>query len=305
VIVGVHGPLVNTYGNEYPHYFRATEHEHADPDQTRGFFWRRLAATLRDPSKFSVIEHVLNHDEWFLSGRREIKVAGRGDLLDFGVSKGKAEELLDLCVGRGATRPVDLILCGHQHRNAEYHVGLDIQNRFSFSTDFYSENPAEYYPSYHITGDDVLHKRDGSRVHVRVQAGADPHAAPAHVRDHPNGETAWDELKVPPFADTLGTSANKAAWWRRWRPIHAQTAALGPIDMNQRRRKPANEVDERRATPFQGFRIGIVRSNTISALHYVRFPDLRANKGVMPWEPTTITVPPGSTHTLEREQVRG
>src|SRR5687768_8134429 len=46
VIVGVHAPPINPSGDEWPHYFRETEHPTADERETLGYLMRR------DPKAF-------------------------------------------------------------------------------------------------------------------------------------------------------------------------------------------------------------------------------------------------------------
>ena len=41
VVVGVHAPPINPSGDEWPHYFRETEHSTADAYETDGYLMRR------------------------------------------------------------------------------------------------------------------------------------------------------------------------------------------------------------------------------------------------------------------------
>jgi len=279
VVVGVHAPLLNAYGSEYPHYLRETEHPTAPRSETVAYLWRRGRIATLTPDKNARL-----HAEWSQTGTPHFKVGGVGDLLDFSVSKGKAEQLLDLCVGRGVGRPVDLVLCGHVHRNVEYRLKANAAKGFRFLTDYYSANPPEYYPSIKVGHDQP--------VHVRVRPGAPFNGQPSMVRDHRGGGlTEFFLLDVPPYAHPLAEAKDKRGWWTTHRPLHIQTAALGQTDHHQRRLKPAEQAEPRRPVSFQGFRVMLMRGDAIAAAHYVTFKELRAHDGSMPWDAKQIVVP--------------
>jgi hypothetical protein len=113
-MIGMHGPIINAEGSEYPHYFRETEHPTANP--------REIAAYME------------RHDEselpgWEAAAGKPYFAQGELDyLLDDGVARlyqeldSQTGRFLRLCLGDDDHRPVDLVLFGHVHRNVEYRV---------------------------------------------------------------------------------------------------------------------------------------------------------------------------------------
>jgi hypothetical protein len=264
VVVGVHGPPLNPSGDEYAHYFRETEHPTADPSEVVGYLRRRDAFAFRHRGVLPIPADVDEvYKSWPRTGTPYFKCGGVGDLLDYGISKGSADEFLRLCAGEGASRPADLVLCGHIHRNVEYRVGLDPDGETLFYMDFYSENPPAYYstvcnmdPQSHPGG-----LRQGDQVHIYVEENARPGVAPVLA------QPGHGRLSVPPYPTPLNSAADPRAWWEERRPLVMQTAALGPMDTNQRADMPN--------ASFQGFRVLSVEENTISKISYVTLAELR------------------------------
>ncbi|HYP41073.1 MAG TPA: metallophosphoesterase [Chloroflexia bacterium] len=264
VVVGVHGPPLNPSGDEYAHYFRETEHPTADPAEVVGYLRRRDAFAFRHRGILPIPADVDEvYETWPRTGTPYFKRGGVGDLLDYGISKGSADEFLCLCAGEGASRPVDLVLCGHIHRNVEYRLQLDSGGEMLYYTDFYSENPPAYYNT--VCNMDVQSNagmlRKGDQIHIEVEENARPGEAvtptqPGHGR-----------LSVPPYATPLNSAADARAWWEERRPLVMQTAPLGPIDTNQRAHMPN--------ASFQGFRVLSVEDNAISKIRYVTLTELR------------------------------
>ncbi|HEX9987447.1 MAG TPA: metallophosphoesterase [Chloroflexia bacterium] len=264
VVVGVHGPPLNPSGDEYAHYFRETEHPTADPEEVIGYLRRRDAFAFRHKGMLPIPADVDEvYKSWPRTGTPYFKRGGVGELLDYGISKGSADEFLCLCAGEGASRPADLVLCGHIHRNVEYRVGLDPDGETLFYMDFYSENPPAYYSTVCNT-DAHSHAgglRKGDQIHIFVEENARPGAAPTPV------QPGHGRLAVPPYATPLNSAADPRAWWEERRPLVMQTAALGPVDTNQRADMPD--------ASFQGFRVLSVEDNTISKISYVTLAELR------------------------------
>jgi hypothetical protein len=264
VVVGVHGPPLNPSGDEYAHYFRETEHPTADPEEVIGYLRRRDAFAFRHRGMLPIPADVDEvYKSWPRTGTPYFKCGGVGDLLDYGISRGSADEFLCLCAGEGATRPVDLVLCGHIHRNVEYRVGLDPDGETIFYMDFYSENPPAYYSTVCNVEVHSQHGvlRKGDQIHIEVEEKAQPGAAPKPA------QSGHGRLAVPPYATPLNSAADPRAWWEQHRPLVMQTAALGPIDTNQRAEVPN--------ASFQGFRVLSVQGNTISKISYVTLAELR------------------------------
>lgn len=266
VVVGVHGPPVNPSGDEYAHYFRETEHPTADPSETVGYLRRRDSLAFRHRGILPIPANVDEvYKSWPRTGTPYFKRGSVGELLDYGISKGNTDEFLRLCAGEGKARAADLVLCGHIHRNVEYRVALDADGELLFHTDFYSENPAVYYST--VCNTDVAGSgyggglRKGDQIHIEVKENAPLRAAPTPL------QRGHSRLDVPPYAIPLNSAHNPHAWWERHRPLIMQTAALGPIDTNQRMAMPN--------VSFQGFRFFSVEDNVISKMHYVTLADLR------------------------------
>jgi hypothetical protein len=146
-----------------------------------------------------------------------------------------------------------------------------------YFTDFYTENPAVYYPTKKGSfraGDD--------RINVVVEPGAAPNGTPQVTAHHDDGDEYT--VSIPPYADALSAADDKAGWWNRHRPLIMETAALGPRSggSNDRsdpgKRKPNHN--------FQGFRVLSVSGPTVSAIRYVEMDELRAKGFRMPWETT-------------------
>ncbi|MDQ3930840.1 MAG: metallophosphoesterase, partial [Chloroflexota bacterium] len=264
VVVGVHGPPLNPSGDEYAHYFRETEHPTADPEEVLGYLRRRDAFAFRHRGMLPIpadVEEV--YKSWPRTGTPYFKRGGVGDLLDYGISKGSADDFLCLCAGEGASRPMDLVLCGHIHRNVEYRVGLDSEGQTLFYIDFYSENPRMYYNTVcnmDIHSEDGV-LRKGDQIHIEVEEGAQLGAVPTPV------QAGHGKLSVPPYATPLESAADPRAWWEEHRPLVMQTAALGPMDTNQRADMPN--------ASFQGFRVISVEDGAISRIRYVILTELR------------------------------
>jgi 3',5'-cyclic AMP phosphodiesterase CpdA len=274
VVVGVHAPPINPSGDEWPHYFRETEHFAADAYETQGYLMRR------DRKAFSPKEHGREavdpsqvYPNWIRTGTPYFKQGGIGDLLDYGIARGSTEAFLEMCVGQGTPRKVDLVLCGHIHSNVEYRLEWDPERRFLFYTDFYTENPQKYYPSLSIL-DPLTGERgpanDTIRLEIYVKEGAQAGALPQRMQE------GYARLEVPPYGDTLNASSDAHAWWDAHRPLVMQTASLGSMDRNQREELPSPS--------FQGFRVITVENDVITKMYYVTLGELRKNHYIMPWE---------------------
>ncbi len=280
VIVGVHAPPLNPSGSEYGYYLRETAHPHLDESR------QEIASYLFRRSKIAASSAtaavVSNFKDWIRSGTTHFKNGGVDDLLDWGISKGKTLEFLNLCVKKNNQQPVDLVLFGHVHKQVAFRLGWDpTRNELLYFNDFYTEVPEQYYPSY----DYGLSSRDERPIHLRVRRGARLNATPVEARDARTG-TMYRRLDVPPYPTPLNDAPDPKGWWEAHRPLMLQTASVGPIDKNQR---IDPDDPEKPSIAFQGFRVISVQDNTISKIRHVRLADLRRNNFVMPWEVTTRT----------------
>lgn len=306
VVVAMHAPPINVEGNEYAHYFRETERSTTDPhlkqaigQEVTGFLYRHAQADFfhsvtmmkgsgRSGFRIERVNPSTVHADWVRNGASFFKQGDISDLLDDGVSRGPTTELLTICAGNGSTRPVDLVLFGHVHRNVEFRMGLDPSTRtFQFFHDYYSENPAEYYPSKVIVRDDF---ETSQQIRVFVDAPVEP--SPVRVRDDAFGaafrypftpEEEW-RLGVPRNAQTLNEAVDVGTWWDAHRPLLLQTAALGPIDQSQRLDRSKSQPPRPNPT-FRGFRFISVENNAMTKIRYVRLPELQSRNFRLDWEP--------------------
>ena len=270
----MHAPPINPSGDEWPHYFRETEHSTADAYETQGYLMRRdRKAFLPKERQREPVDPSQVYPDWIRTGTPYFKQGGIGDLLDYGIARGSTEAFLEMCVGQGTPRKVDLVLCGHIHSNVEYRLEWDPERRFLFYTDFYTENPDTYYPSLSCLDPETGERgpaNDTIRLQIYVKEGARAGAMPQLIQE------GYARLEVPPYSDPLNSSEDPRAWWDSHRPLVMQTASLGSMDRNQREQLPSPS--------FQGFRVITVENDAITKMHYVTLRELRKNDYIMPWE---------------------
>jgi hypothetical protein len=151
-MVGLHAPLFNMQNSEYPYFLRETQRP-AQPGQVHAFLARQDKKPVSAKLKLTVEEQVeARHPHWF-AGEHDfrrptfVKRVDSQDLLEFGVSRGRAEELMRLLAGVGSRRPGDVVLAGHTHRHNEFTVRTIAPGEIAYFMDFYTQNPARYYPT--------------------------------------------------------------------------------------------------------------------------------------------------------------
>jgi LGFP repeat/Calcineurin-like phosphoesterase len=318
VIVGMHVPPFSPVSSEYPYYLRESMHPSVDSKLTKAYLDRNQFKT----------------DGWSLTGTPYFKTGeiGNGHGLDNGVISEYGMDFIRLLAGVGATRPVDLFLCGHHHDRTEYRVhwdGSDVQ----YFMDFYMESPTTYYGTNNdfdlSTSAGTVAK--GARLAIKIDRAAPKTGSVSGEVVH---QGALSEIRgtvsCPPYPSTLEDSSDPKQWWLDHRPIIAQTAALGPIDPRQRfdpsweirytfgnsilqpitidvesktQPKPKVEVGETATVrqlmtthpdpTFNGFRLVQVKNNVIDKVRYITLAELRAANFVLPWE-SRLAVAPGA-----------
>jgi predicted MPP superfamily phosphohydrolase len=250
VIVGMHAPPVNTAGNEYPCFFRETLRPHAQRKDIEMFLNRQarwVGKAAGSPTAFP--------PGWLEDSVAYFK---KGSIkgLDFGIARGQITKFLGLCVGRRG-RPIDLVLCGHTHRNVEYRIKRRGASQYLFFMDFYTENPRYYY---------VTHATNGNLC-VEVDASAGVAEQPVRIRDARKPWKSFLQLRTPPYPDPLSESLRRNSWWERHRPLIVQTSSVGPTDAWQREQAARTGSTVRKPEPtFRGFRVIRVRENVIHAI---------------------------------------
>lgn len=260
VIVGIHAPPLNLAGNEYPYYFRET----LQPARSRGLvldFHNRQAKWTGAIRQFGGMVTQIPKG-WADLTKPHFKKGGLKGI-DVGVSKGKIRDFLDLCLGIGATRKVDLVLSGHVHKNVEFRLGKSGKD-YLFFTDFYSAAPKRYYPTKIMAG----------AIHIDVAESAPVRGQPRTVNNHSSAFNAksWRKLATPPYRDPLNETSNPRAWWQRHAPVLVQTAPTGPFDANNR------DLDEPKPF-FRGYRLIQVKDGRIARMAYEILP-VSAGRGV-------------------------
>ncbi|HYN66036.1 MAG TPA: metallophosphoesterase [Ornithinibacter sp.] len=275
VIVGTHAPLLNLWQDEYPFFLRETQRRH-HARQVESFLVRHspLAGTGLGADKLRALARAA-HPSWFGPGGSDdldfVKRGDNADLLDHGVSRGGAERLLAAFAGVGVRRPGDLVLAGHTHRDNEFVVRRLADGEPAFFLDFYTANPANYYPSVFADGD-LDEDVSTSTAWVTVQPGADPAGLPTRTV----GLDLEHEVGIPPYADPLNDSADPAAWWSTHRPLVLQTGALGPLKVPR---------------IFGGFRVVEVRENVIRRVDRVPVDRLAEHGFVLDWDAARAPLP--------------
>ena len=271
VLVGMHAPPLNPSGNEFPHYFRETEHASLERvgealptgtgfnnfvarDEIAGFLLRRDAVGW---SSYSGWRNTKGKS-YFAKGRV-------GDLLDFGSAQLHEEEFLQICAGAGVPRKVDAVLFGHGHYRADFRVDWDAtEKKIEFYFDFFTENPTEYYNSRKIGIQDP--------VGIRVRLGAALKGKPSDI------DTGWGKaksLEIPPYQAPLSLATDKRQWWEKHRPLLLQTGAVGPMDVNQRRETVAGKKRTYPGPSFLGCRLIDVKGNVIHRIKYATMSEIR------------------------------
>ena len=149
-MVGVHAPLFNPSKEEYPYFLRQTQRA-AQPGQIQALLARHDNAPVY--ANAPVEQQVeRRHPLWFAGERDQrvpsfVKRVDSQDLLDFGVSRGQADKLMELLAGIGSRRPADVVLSGHTHNHNEFSVRKTHTGDLAYSMDFYTQNPFRYYPT--------------------------------------------------------------------------------------------------------------------------------------------------------------
>lgn len=271
VIVGMHAPLINPRDNAYAYYFRETQRPVLDGLVAQ---WLDIEdGPDRCAAQPSTRER---HPRWWPTQGGAPAYLARGDnddLLDWGVSKGRANDLLRILAGEnGSPRKADLVLQGHTHRHNEFRIASD-GGELAYLMDFYTQNPHAYYPTRFSTGErkpvlrgprETKWTWESDVTAVRVADGAAPDGRPTRRRD---GKYSVD---IPPYPNPLVSSADPRTWWTDHRPLLLQTGALGPI--------------ENPDVSFSGFRVLTVVQNVIERVSFVPIQRLHEHGYRLSWE---------------------
>lgn len=299
-IVGLHAPLFNPPNDECPYFLRETQRA-AHADQDHPFLVRHGQEEIL-PFR-GVDERVeARHPSWFAgaTGRvrdhrrpRFVKRVDSQDLLEHGVSRGHADELMKQLAGAGSVRPADVVLAGHTHCHNEFSVRpMAHSGELAFYMDFYTQNPGNYYPATFTRGW-TRFTREGSpdpvleRTYIEVVPGAQPDAAPWPM---PFDALTKNMLQVPPYPNPLSAAADPRAWWSEHRPLVLQTGPLGPL---------------KSLSFFSGFRVLAVKNNVIDKVHFVPIERLEASQYRLSWDEAIRPEPVRHHRYVERSRPLG
>lgn len=281
-IVGLHAPLLNP--TAYPYFLRETMRP-SQPDQTEAFLAGEDDAE-RDDIRSS-------HPTWFRPPNdhrdtRWVKRVDAADKLDFGVARGRGEDLIKLLAGVDAPRPANLVLAGHTHRHNEFVVRHDEGGQLAFYMDFYTQNPGAYYPTRYMKSWKNGEAPATDVTYVEVVPGSSPEFRPWSA---PTGRAYAKVLETPPYPTPLNDSPNAADWWALHRPLILQTGALGP--------------NENSSVSFSGFRIVTVENNVIAKINFISSDRLQQANYQLTWEDAVKTDPPSSQAFVGRSEQYG
>ena len=270
-IVGIHAPLLSPINNEFGYFLRETQRPQ-QMAQVKFFLWHHAMP-------FPVTEPIeREHPKWFSAADEHEPVAfvvrgDRNDLLDFGVSRGRADQLIEALAGSGGRR-ADLALSGHGHYHNEFSVRRLPSGELGFFMDHYTESVTNYYPSRFCNKFRGEFPLEFSETSIEVVPDGAADASPSPIADR-----RWKyDLRVPPYADPLNASPDPRSWWAAHRPLLMQTPALGP----------------RKTFDFlSGFRLFVVGNNTIVKSHYISIARLEAHGFRLSLEEAIAPEPPG------------
>ena len=239
------------------------------------------------------------HPDWFdpdtpSLGVTFVKRGDSQDLLDYGVSRGRAGDLLAGLAGRGTARKADVVLAGHTHHHNEMTIRETHGGQLALYLDHYTENPTAYYPSTWVSDEDwhdlvvdTTGARDNHSTVSYVELDADalswarPWELPVRARHR-------QVVQVPPYGDPLNGSADPAGWWARHRPLLLQTGALGPRENTE--------------ITFSGFRLLTVRGNVIQRMHFVPIERLERHGFALTPADAVRVDPPRPVRHVERSR---
>ena len=297
-IVAIHAPLFNVWKDEYPYFLRQTQRP-AQPGQTEAFLARHddysvLANAV--PPEQQVKDH---HPLWFASERDHrpptfVKREDSQELLDFGVSRHGADDLMRVLAGIGSRRSADVVLSGHTHNQNEFSVRKMPTGELGYSMDFYTQNPFRYYPTRFTrewrrmtlpTPPTLVPETAVTDVEIAPDAAADATPWPT-----PDDASTGHVIQIPPYPNPLNGAPDPRAWWAEHRPLVLQTGAYGPLKV----------LDD-----FAGFRVLQVKNDIIDKIYFVPTGRLEENNYQLAWEEAIRVQPFRQYRHLEQSRPLG
>lgn len=267
VVVGLHAPLFDPWVERYPWYLRETQRQSLAHHAAGHLLMLQPPSGRLDPVK----EARQRHPTWFgPEGAAEPSYVKRGsndDFFDYGVSRGKAMDVLKLIAGVGSPRPADVVLHGHVHRCNEFRVRQD-DGELAYFMDFYTHNPSRYYPTRFVTDFTPVRGNVPTGVaYVEIVDGAPVNAEPTAMPIDANHKHI---VQVPPYAKPLATAPDARSWWAEHRPLVLQSEAYGPIKDPE--------------LSFCGFRLLAIKGDVIDKIHLIRTQRLHESGYRLAWE---------------------
>jgi hypothetical protein len=297
-ILGIHSPLLNVWDNSYPYFLRESQRP-AQQRQVECFLLYHKKGLI--PPWQNLSEYVQGqHPAWFGQVNGDTAFVKRGDtddLLDFGVARGRSEDLLQVLAGVGSPRKADVVLAGHIHSHNEFRLEIDpATGDVVYYMDFYTSNPQRYYPSRFFTGethfappDDISlphSEPDSDIAYVEVTSDAERNVYPWPAPFEANYKYT---VSVPAYWDPLDRTADARAWWVSHRPLVLQTSSLGPLDKTT-------------GPSFTGFRFLSVRNDVIEKIHFIPTARLEQNNYQLAWEEAIKPEPERRYKYIERSR---
>lgn len=268
-IVGLHAPLFSPWNAEYPYFLRETQRAE-QKDQVYGWLSRHHMALGVDRLREL-------HRSWFGNGANAdavqyLKRGDPNDLLDYGVTRVNAHNLLKAVAGIGRRRKADVVLHGHVHRYCDFRLEVE-GGELAYLMDFYTENFAHYYPAKYltrylppVTPGSVIPIPESRLTYVHMDDDAPANNQPSAMA-HRDDQSV---VIIPPYSKPLRTAPDARAWWEEHRPLVLQTEALGPFQDGN-----AN---------LGGFRLLVVKNDVIDKIHFMSIEALHAFNYELPFE---------------------
>jgi hypothetical protein len=278
-VIGIHNGPINLKTGAPPNFLRTTIHPHLDPQLIKDFIIRvlHMEDTPDDPTRAKLTLENAAKEGWQFSGTPFFKTGSNGFILDTGFAKENSNEFMKICAGTEFQKGknADLILYGHHHQHVEYIIKWENEqmNNLAYYTDHFTFNPPRYYCS-----PNTLPGEADDPVRMIIKEGTDPTKLDPiklkEIHDETGKEYEVWELETPPYSIPLETQADKTEWWRIHSPLYLETAALGPLDTNERRDPPDDKMANN-GLHFQGARLIRVENNIISTVKTILLDEMR------------------------------
>ena len=284
-ILGIHAPLFSMWHDELPYFLRQTQRPAASQagPRVRGQA-QRIGQCPNRSRRTSESAGRCGSPAAMTSTPVFVKRGGTQDLFDYGVSRGRSEGLLRLLAGVGSRRPADVVSPATPTATTSSPCSPTATGELEFRMDFYTANPAAYYPTRYPTGwqaqgvNGLVATSEVTYVEVDTgRPGTQPlaDALCGHARQAAPGAA----VRRP----AVGTAPTPARGGRPTGRSCSRPAPLGPMENNQ--------------VSFSGFRLLSVKGDVIDKVHSISINRLEANGYRLPLEDAARPDSPAATAT--------